>query len=253
MNSSNSGNPTLAYLYRRFLANRLLQGVVPGKFLEIGVGSGRFYEDLVKLGFSGLCLDLNAELIHEHESNSDIPAEKVRFQTQNFFSLRGPFRLLVAFEVLEHYEDDIVCLQRWKELLGPGGTLLFSVPAHMEHWTENDTRAGHARRYERHELASRLETTGFQIESLWCYGFPVLNLTYPLSSKFAKDSEAPKLSDPLMTDFGKTSVSGKRRFPWLSKFLLHRWLWSPALYAQLPTTGGELGTGYIVRCRKPPE
>jgi SAM-dependent methyltransferase len=246
---SNSPDPTLAYLYRRFLANQLLKRTKAGKFLEIGVGSGRFYEDLVARGFSGLCLDLNAKLIGEHRSRAR--TAEVEFQTRNFFSLSERFTLLVAFEVLEHYQDDLACLRRWWELLEPAGALLFSVPAHMRQWTQNDTQAGHARRYEKAELIGKLGATGFQIEEFWCYGFPILNLTYPLSSKFAAAREGPQQFDPLMTDCGKTSVSGMPKFPRLSRILFHKWVWKPALYAQLLMKGRDLGTGYLVKCRKP--
>jgi SAM-dependent methyltransferase len=248
---SNSPDPTLAYLYRRFLANRLLEGTKAGRFLEIGVGSGRFYEDLVAQGFSGLCLDLNAELIAEHQSSAQ--TGRVEFQARNFFSLSERFSLLIAFEVLEHYKDDLACLRQWWKLLEPGGTLLLSVPARMRQWTENDTRAGHARRYEKAELIGKLNGMGFQVEQFWCYGFPVLNVTYRLSSKLAAAREAPLRFDPLMTDRGKTSVSGMPRFPRLSRLLFHQWVWNPALYAQLLIKGKDWGTGYLAKCRKPLE
>ena len=138
-------NPTLAYLYRRWLMRRLLQPVVSGRFLEIGVGSGNIYEDLVGRGCRGLCLDLNPRLIREHRQRSSHPSGVVEFRTQDFFQVEGPFDLVLAFEVLEHYLDDRQCLDRWRELLAPDGTLLFSVPAHRRRWTSNDTRAGHAR------------------------------------------------------------------------------------------------------------
>lgn len=249
---STCSNPTPAYLYRRFLANRLLKSVRAGRFLEVGVGSGRFYEDLVKRGFNGLCLDLNAELIREHRSDVNTQG-RVEFQAWNFFSLSQEFELLVAFEVLEHYKDDLACLRKWNELLKSGGTLLFSVPAHSRQWTANDTRAGHARRYEKAELREKIEAGGFLVEQLWCYGFPILNFTYPLSSKLNSTLEPFPASDPLMTDSGKTAASGTRKFPFLSKFLLHEWLWGPALYAQLLTKQSDLGTGYLVKCRKPLE
>ncbi|MGH2362888.1 MAG: class I SAM-dependent methyltransferase, partial [bacterium] len=159
-----SPNPTLAYLYRRFLANRFLQEVPPGRFLEIGVGRGRFFEDLLGRGFRGLCLDLNRELIAQHAKLGGLKSGDIEFKAQNFFAIEERFDLIVAFEVLEHYEQDLDCLRKWLELLQPGGTLIFSVPAHMRQWTKNDTRAGHARRYEKKELLEKLETCGLQTE-----------------------------------------------------------------------------------------
>ncbi|MCI0420683.1 MAG: class I SAM-dependent methyltransferase [Acidobacteria bacterium] len=250
----NSPNPTLAYLYRRFLTTRLLEGVPPGRFLEIGVGRGRFFEDLVKLGFQGLCLDLNRELIAEHEKSESFRAGCVEFKAQNFFSVHERFDLIVGFEVLEHYAQDSDCLQKWVELLKPGGTLVFSVPAHMRQWTRNDTLAGHARRYEKKELVEKLENCGFQVERLWCYGFPVLNMTYPLSSAFFRGSSSAvhvlEEGDARMTDFEKTTSSGSRRFPGFSDWLFREQVWFLCLHAQRPFLRSDLGTGYLVKCSR---
>ena len=253
-------NPTLAYLYRRWLMRRLLQPVGSGRFLEIGVGSGNLYEDLVGRGCRGLCLDLNPRLIREHRQRSCHPARVVEFRAQDFFQVEGSFDLVLAFEVLEHYLDDRQCLLRWRELLAPEGTLLFSVPAHQRRWTSNDTRAGHARRYEKAELIRTLDRSGLAVEAFCCYGFPVLNWTYPLSSLlFPEPAETPGAARSegslaptagSMKDFGRTSGSGGRRFSRLAKWLLKERLWRPFLLMQRPFLGGDMGTGYMVKCRK---
>ncbi|MEW5976685.1 MAG: class I SAM-dependent methyltransferase [Acidobacteriota bacterium] len=249
-------NPTLAYLFRRVLAARLVNDLTPGRFLEIGVGSGTFYRELAKRGFSGLCLDLNAQLIQEHLEARSKAEQGIDFQCTDFFSLNQRFDLLVAFEVLEHYEEDLSCLEKWRELLRPGGHLLISVPAHMSQWTANDTRAGHARRYEKAELRQKLIEAGFHIHRLWCYGFPVLNLTYPLSSALATTrrgkelaATSPTASGHLMTDANKTACSGARRFPWLSRLVFQPAVWWPVFQFQDMLLEGDRGTGYIVLCQ----
>jgi SAM-dependent methyltransferase len=254
LQSPNSPNPTLAYLYRRFLANLLLQGVSPGRFLEIGVGRGRFFEDLIRWGFHGICLDLNLELIAEHQRGEVLRSRAVEFRSQNFFAIEERFDLIVAFEVLEHYEQDLDCLKKWLDLLQPGGALIFSVPAHMQQWTGNDTRAGHARRYERRELMEKLKACGFQVEHFWCYGFPLLNLTYPLSvglsRSTAAESHVDSGGDARMADFQKTASSGSRLFPGFSGWLFCEPLWFPWLHCQRLFLDGDLGTGYLVKCSR---
>ena len=226
----------------------------PGRFLEIGVGRGRFFEDLAGRGFRGLCLDLNPELIAEHENSKGFTARPVEFKAQNFFELNERFSLIVAFEVLEHYAQDLDCLRKWKKLLRPEGTLIFSVPAHMKQWTSNDMRAGHARRYEKQELLEKLNICSFQVERFLCYGFPLLNLTYPLSSGcFRRSVSAERVlegeGDARMADFQKTASSGTRRFAGLSGWLFCDLVWFPWLHAQRPFLGSDLGTGYLVKCR----
>ena len=223
-----------------------------GRFLEIGVGRGRFFEDLLDRGFRGVSLDLNQELIAEHANSETGKSGEVEFKAQNFFSIEDRFNLIVAFEVLEHYERDLDCLRKWLELLQPGGTLIFSVPAHMRQWTENDTRAGHARRYEKKELLEKLEACGFQTDLFWCYGFPLLNLTYPLSVRLSRSTTAETYTessgDARMADFKKTATSGSRLFPGFSGWLFCEPLWFPWLHCQRLFLDGDLGTGYLVKC-----
>lgn len=220
--------------------------------MEIGIGRGRFFEDLLRRGFQGLCLDLNRELIAEHANLERVKSRPVEFKAQSFFSLTERFDLVVAFEVLEHYAEDADCLRKWVELLQPQGTLIFSVPAHMRQWTRNDELAGHARRYERRELLEKLGACGLTVERLWCYGFPVLNLTYPLSSGLPRKSVPtvanPERDDPRMASFQKTLSSGDRRFLGLSNWLFSELFWLPWLHAQRPFLEGDSGTGYIVKC-----
>ncbi|MCA9606991.1 MAG: methyltransferase domain-containing protein, partial [Myxococcales bacterium] len=87
----------------------------------------------------------------------------------------GAFDLVMAFEVLEHIEDDAAALEEWCSWLAPGGHLLLSVPAHQRRWNPTDVWAGHFRRYERDELAARLAAAGLEVRSLECYGFPLAN------------------------------------------------------------------------------
>lgn len=224
----------------------------PGRFLEIGVGRGLFFQDLLYRGFRGVCLDLNRELIAEHVNSGSFKPAEIEFRAQNFFELGDRFNLIVAFEVLEHYERDLDCLRKWLELLQPKGTLIFSVPAHMRQWTKNDTRAGHARRYEKKEILEKLEVCGFQTDFFWCYGFPLLNLTYPLSVGLSRSTTAEthteNSGDARMADFRKTASSGSRLFPGFSGWLFRQPLWFPWLQCQRLFLNGDLGTGYLVKC-----
>ena len=270
-------NPTLAYMFRKYLARQLVNDVSVGRFLEIGVGSGAFYEVMGAFGFEGLCLDLNPRLIEEHQARQSPSRERIRFLARDFFAVEENFDLIVAFEVLEHFQDDGACLRKWFELLNPRGTLLFSVPAHMRQWTINDTRAGHARRYEKTELADKLKRAGFQVLIFWCYGFPILNWTYPFSqllsqgeslsvgpateSRPTQDDADPELnrtefylqglsSEPFMASYSRTADSGARQFQCLSRWVFHEMLWWPFLKLQKPFLNGDLGIGYLVKCQK---
>jgi SAM-dependent methyltransferase len=57
------------------------------------------------------------------------------------------FDLAVAFDVLEHIEDDVKAVAELKRVLKPGGRFVFSVPANQALFSAHDRALGHFRRY----------------------------------------------------------------------------------------------------------
>src|SRR5690606_35716431 len=78
----------------------------------------------------------------------------------------------VAFEVLEHIEDDAAALREWMRWVRPGGLMLLSVPAHQHRFGPMDTAVGHYRRYSKTELADKLQETGLIGVEVRAYGMP---------------------------------------------------------------------------------
>jgi hypothetical protein len=54
--------------------------------------------------------------------------------------------------------------------------MLASVPAHQARFSVVDEAVGHFRRYERDQLRERFTRAGFEVETLWCYGYPLANV-----------------------------------------------------------------------------
>jgi hypothetical protein len=50
------------------------------------------------------------------------------------------------------------------------------VPAHEKLYSGQDKLAGHYRRYNRETIIKKLEKSGFRVEIIQCFGFPVANL-----------------------------------------------------------------------------
>lgn len=71
---------------------------------------------------------------------------------------------VVAFNVLEHVEDDKAALARIRQLLPQGGRLILQVPQYAALFGSFDTEVGHFRRYGKHGLRSLLNEQGFDIE-----------------------------------------------------------------------------------------
>jgi SAM-dependent methyltransferase len=73
------------------------------------------------------------------------------------------FDTVFCSNVLEHIEADTVALGNMFEVLVPGGKLILLVPAFQALYGTMDATDGHYRRYEKKELRTKLEETGFRI------------------------------------------------------------------------------------------
>jgi SAM-dependent methyltransferase len=71
----------------------------------------------------------------------------------------------VAFNVVEHLEDDLLALRTIRQTLQPGGRLLLVVPAHPFAYGALDKDLEHFRRYTRAGLEAVLREAGYEIES----------------------------------------------------------------------------------------
>jgi SAM-dependent methyltransferase len=135
---------------------------------------------LARRGFEGVGLEISSEALPLARQAARPYEPKLRVVGSED-ALRGErFQYLLAFEVLEHIEDDAAALVQWQDWLEPNGKLILSVPAHMKKWTPEDDIAGHYRRYEKNGLRRLLQTCGFTVEALWSYGFPLTTLTRPI-------------------------------------------------------------------------
>jgi SAM-dependent methyltransferase len=118
--------------FRRHSAERryrrrpyLLSGVVPGRMLDIGCGSGSLLEQFAARGWETYGLDPSAAAVaaaarggaRVHEGTlGDQPWEA------------GSFQLITFEHSLEHIGDPIDALRRARALLAPGGLLIVAVP-----------------------------------------------------------------------------------------------------------------------------
>ncbi len=67
------------------------------------------------------------------------------------------------FDVVEHIEDDYAFLSLVFSRIKPGGHVFITVPAHKWLWSDEDSHAGHFRRYTIKSLNNRLRDAGFQV------------------------------------------------------------------------------------------
>src|SRR4029079_3681791 len=79
------------------------------------------------------------------------------------------FDLLVAFDVLEHIEEDDRVTGEIFRVLRPGGTALIAVPCDMALWSAHDVASGHVRRYSRPTLTALVKSAGMTVDSIWSW------------------------------------------------------------------------------------
>lgn len=243
--------PAPRYLLRRDRILRALEGVAPSRILEIGCGSGMLLHELAARGHECHGLETSEVARPLAERLASLAGLPITFHQQPQADWAGQFDVVLAFEVLEHIEDDQTALTQWQAWLKPGGRMLLSVPAHKARWNPRDVWAGHVRRYERSELVQKFAAAGFQAERIECYGFPLANvLERGRAPAFARTVRARQESTE-STRANNTALSGVDRglevklYP-LLRSLPGRLALSVAIQMQRPFLDTEWGNGYLV-------
>jgi SAM-dependent methyltransferase len=161
---------------RRYLLARELRQLTPGSALDIGAAGGGNTRVLRDHGWTAAAVE------YAHEGAVAARARGVHAVRADATRLpvpSGAVDLVVAFDVLEHIEDDVSAAGEIARVLRPGGTLLVAVPCDMELWSAHDVASGHHRRYTRDTLRSLVLGADLTIESLWSWNVllrPVVKL-----------------------------------------------------------------------------
>lgn len=146
------------YRERRHLLRERLRGLRPGHALDVGAAGGGNTRVLRDLGWRATALEYGAD-------GAQVAAERglptVRGDATALPVRDGGLDLVVAFDVLEHLEDDLTAAREVLRTLRPGGTFLVAVPADPRLWSAHDEAVDHVRRYTRASLTTVLVRAGF--------------------------------------------------------------------------------------------
>jgi SAM-dependent methyltransferase len=151
------------YRERRHLLDRAIARLPAGRALDVGAAGGGNTRVLRARGWQATALEYG-------EDGAAVAAER-GLDVMRADATRLPLPdtsvdLVVAFDVLEHIEDDHAAVQEVHRVLAPGGTYLVAVPADPRLWSSHDEAVGHVRRYTRTSLVDLLTSEGFTIESV---------------------------------------------------------------------------------------
>jgi SAM-dependent methyltransferase len=232
------------------MALELVEGLQATSFLELGVGRGDVLIALGERGLRGVGIDFSEESIAI--CRRKIAARglegRVSVAVGDIFALEPDeaFDLALAFEVLEHIEDDRTAVSLIRSFLAPRGHFMLSVPAHQRAWGATDVWAGHVRRYERDELLEKLTTAGFEVRSLLSYGYPLLNITRAARNLIYARSTRGAQSPAQRSSHSATDLPGaiQRLRPLIPAYA---WL---VYQTQRPFLFGNRGEGYFALARR---
>lgn len=136
-----------------------------GRILDVGCGSGHYSTILNRRGHSVTLVDPVDRRSDEARSLNfyEVPIESFQIEAKTYSAI-------IAFDVIEHLEDDKVFLQSAFEGLVPGGRLLLSVPFGGPtpldaldlaplHYKDKS----HYREYDEDAIRAVVENAGFEI------------------------------------------------------------------------------------------
>jgi SAM-dependent methyltransferase len=161
-------------LFKRIVLSHL-KSAGKTKLLEIGCGTGGFIQHIVEnknlvitgseIYFKGL----------KYAKNKLPTIDFVQFDVAQG-EIGECFDIIVAFDVIEHIDNDILALRNIHKMLGKMGVLIITVPQHMFLWSTLDEIVKHKRRYSRRELVTKLEDNGFDVNYTTSFVFVLFPL-----------------------------------------------------------------------------
>lgn len=246
--------PSPSYLMRR---DRILKQLVPGSrnaILEVGCGAGVLLHELSARGHCCTALETSDSALRIARYVNEAQGTTIAEQPDEAWVDR--FDFVLAFEVLEHIEDDRAALMQWRNWLRPGGILLLSVPAKMKKWTASDVWAGHFRRYEIEGLKQLVHQCGFEVEHVEAYGGGLGTLIDPVRARVHARQLLRRKQEGMDDVQSHTALSGvertleNRMYPCLCS-RPGQLLMRLAFLVQAMLGRFGVGQGYLLKARRP--
>jgi ubiquinone/menaquinone biosynthesis C-methylase UbiE len=221
---------------RRQRVYEMAEGEPLDRVLDIGCGPGVTVEHFLKKGSEIHGIDIAENMIRAcRERFGDSPRTHFSVgKIEEIDSPEGHFDLVICMGVVEYLKDDDVPLREMFRVLRPGGAAIVTCPNFWSPWNRWSALYWGAknmikrplgltiyqqmfhRQYRRDAYSRRAEAAGFAVEECVYYNFKVL-------------------LEPLSRWFPATTVAVARKLDALRRGPM-----------------GWLGTGFIVKLRKPP-
>lgn len=213
--------PPGTLLQLMYLGERL-KNISPGRFIEVGPGSGEITHRLLNAGWSGTVYDFSGETIEKIRQRfaQEISGGRLQAIEGDFLeSAPNPASvdLVISCMVMEHLKApaEKEFMNVAASCLSAGGRMIALVPASERHWGIEDDVAGHCRRYGRQALLALFASTGWKLDCFAGLTFPLSNLLLPVSNFLVRRKEAGKLE---LSGLERTKHSGHRNVQFKTSF-----------------------------------
>jgi SAM-dependent methyltransferase len=196
------------YRERRHLLAKAISGLVPGRALDIGAAGGGNTRVLREHGWDAVALEYGsdgAEVAHGR-GLATLRGDATRLPFAD-----GSLDLVMAFDLLEHLEDDDASVAEVHRVLKPTGTYLVAVPADPRLWSEHDEAVDHVRRYTREGLLELLDRGGFDVTDVRSWNV-LLRPVVAMRRRTSSGSDLENLHP--VVNFGlRTIITAERYLP----------------------------------------
>lgn len=181
-------------------------GRSPGAALDIGAAGGGNTRVLRAHGWHPLALEYSQEGA-EVAAGRGLPV--IRADARHLPVSSSHFDLVVAFDILEHIEEDHLAAREIHRVLRPGGAALIAVPCDMRLWSAHDVAVGHVRRYDRQTLRDTIEQAGLVVDELWNWNV----LLRPVAAWRRRRSTGSDLDAlPALVNLGLSTIVAAERY-----------------------------------------
>lgn len=157
---------------RRLFAGEIRRMALPpdAAVLDTGTSTGSNLRLCSELGFSAVeGLDLSPEAIRFCRDKGLGTVRQGDICAMPFAD--GHFDLVLATDVIEHVDDDLLALREIVRVLRPGGRTLITVPAFPTLWGHQDIIGQHKRRYRLTGLADKVRSAGLTLDTAYHMNF----------------------------------------------------------------------------------
>ncbi len=203
-NKDIQGHNTLTNLSSADNFNKwIYQSIKPwlkGRVLEIGSGIGNISSLIVEDGFPLMITEVNdtyLEILRQKFIGVNLVSDIFQINLvdpdfeQKFQHLFNSFDTVIAINVIEHIENDLIAFKNAQKFLKQEGRLIVLVPNAECLYNSLDKNLGHIRRYNKNKINNAFSKIGLIPETLFYFNF-IGVVGWWVSGNLLKNKTIPK-------------------------------------------------------------